>query len=113
MQWIIKRDRDGQFRFASLQSEAGRAIMEEHREPNDLNTVILVHEGKLYRKSDAALKVLRRLGGAYGLLYLFWVVPRFIRHRVYDWVAARRYRFFGKKDSCMIPTPELRSRFLE
>ena len=113
VQWIIERDPQGRFRFASLQSAAGESILEEHQEPNDLDTVILVHEGKLYRKSDAALKVLRLLGGVYSDLYAFWIVPRFIRHRVYDWVAARRYRFFGKKDSCMMPSPELRARFLE
>ena len=113
VQWIIEKDRAGQFRFASLQSDAAEAILEEYQEPNDLDTVILVHQGKLYRKSDAALKVLRLLGGIYGLFYGFWIVPRFIRHRVYDWVAARRYRFFGKKEACMVPTPELRSRFLD
>lgn len=113
VQWIIERDRLGKFRFASLQSEVGGAILEEYGELNDLDTVILVYEGELYRKGDAALKVLKQLGMPQSLLYVFWIVPRFIRHRIYDWVAARRYRIFGKKESCMVPTPELRSRFLE
>lgn len=113
VQFIIRRDSRGVFRFASLQSEAARELLSGFQEkPTGLSTVVLLENGRLRLKSDAALGVLRRLPGLWPLLYVFILVPRPIRDAVYDWVARNRYRWFGKKDQCMLPRPEWRERFL-
>ena len=80
--------------------------------PEDLTSVILIQNDQLYAKSDAALKVARQLSGIWPLLYGFIIIPRGIRDIVYNWIARNRYRWFGKKDACMIPTPDMRARFL-
>lgn len=114
VQFIIKRDRDSRFRFAALQSEFGRNQLKRFNLPPDaLYSVMLIEGDKLFQKSTAALKIAKSLGGAWPLMYGFIVVPRFARDWIYDFIAANRYRWFGKKDECMIPTPELRARFLD
>ncbi len=114
VQVIIKNDKHKKFRFASLQSEAGEKLLSKFQTdktpPPD--SVILSYRGQVFIKSDAALRIARLLGGGWNLLYATIIIPRFIRNAVYDWIARNRYRWFGKKDSCMIPTPELKSRFL-
>ncbi|HEX8371323.1 MAG TPA: thiol-disulfide oxidoreductase DCC family protein [Chthoniobacterales bacterium] len=113
VQFVIRHDTSAQFRFASLQSEAGAEILKKHQLPaNQLSTVVLSVGDGFYMKSDAALHILRRLSGAWRLAGLFLVLPRFIRDSAYDLVAKNRYRLFGEKDACMLPTPELRERFL-
>jgi predicted DCC family thiol-disulfide oxidoreductase YuxK len=113
VQFILKRDKKGYFQFASLQSEAGQQILKENNLPtDDFDSFVLVENGKLYQRSSGALRVCRRLGGAWPLLYGFIIVPAFIRNAVYNWVARNRYRWFGKKDACMMPKPEWRERFL-
>jgi predicted DCC family thiol-disulfide oxidoreductase YuxK len=72
-----------------------------------------VHDGKLFQKSTAALKIASKLNNGWPLLYLFIIVPGFIRNWIYDWIARNRYAWFGKKDECMIPTPEINSRFID
>lgn len=112
--WVIRHDPRNQFRFASLQSEVGRQLLAEAGLPAAaLNTVVLHADGRFYTRSDAALGVLSHLGSPWSWLGALRVIPRSIRNVVYDWIARNRYRWFGKKDSCMIPTPELRSRFLD
>lgn len=114
VQWVIERDPAGEFSFAALQSDAGQTLLERHDLPTaDFDTVVLVEGDDYFTKSTAALRVARRLGLPYSLLYAFVVVPRFLRDRVYDLVAEHRYRVFGRRDSCMMPTPERRDRFLE
>jgi predicted DCC family thiol-disulfide oxidoreductase YuxK len=114
VRWIIERDPEAQFRFASLQSDAGQALLEEFDLPTeDFESFVLVDGEDCYTKSTAALEVARRLGLPYAALYPFVVLPRFIRDRAYDLVAKNRYRVFGKRDSCMMPTPEIQARFLE
>lgn len=114
VQFVIKRDKAGKFRFAPLQSRAGQAILARNGLSGEHFTSFLLSEnGKLYRRSTAALRVVRRLPGAWPLLYGFIIVPPFIRNAVYDFIARNRYRWFGKKEACMVPTPELKSRFLE
>ncbi|HZZ74947.1 MAG TPA: thiol-disulfide oxidoreductase DCC family protein [Puia sp.] len=111
--FIIKRDPAGKFKFASLQSETGQQwLMRFGLVKNEFESFIFIQDDKYYLKSTAALKMLRQLGGVWKLLYVFILVPRPIRDFFYDLIARSRYRIFGKKDVCMIPTPELSERFL-
>ena len=111
--YVIKRDKKDLFRFAALQEPAGQQLIEKYQiDTSKTDSIILIENDKAYTKSTAALKVARHLGGAYPLLYVFMIVPNFIRNWVYDFVARNRYKWYGKKDSCMIPTPELKSKFL-
>jgi predicted DCC family thiol-disulfide oxidoreductase YuxK len=113
VQQVIKADKKGIFRFASLQSEAAEALLKGSQlNPKELKSVILYHNGKFHTTSNAVLETTRLLGGAWSLMYVFKIVPRFIRDAVYGWVARNRYKWFGKKEECMIPTPDLKERFL-
>ncbi len=113
VQFVLKRDKKGYFKFAALQSEAGQALLEQHQLPTeDFDSFVLLENGKLYQRSTAALRVCRRLGGAWPLLYAFIIVPPFIRNAVYNWVSRNRYRWYGKKETCMMPKPEWQERFL-
>ena len=101
------------FRFAALQSEAGQKLLQQHGLPgNSLNTFILIDNGRAYQRSTAALKLYGKLPWYWKWTQLFWIIPAFLRNVVYNVVANNRYRWFGKKEQCMIPTPEVRSRFL-
>lgn len=114
VQFIIERDPRARFRFGTLQSDEARSILEGSAiDPRDLDTVIYRRKGRLLTRSSAALNVFRDLSGAWPLLYAFIIVPPYLRDAIYRWVAKNRYRWFGKRDSCMIPTPDLRSRFLD
>jgi predicted DCC family thiol-disulfide oxidoreductase YuxK len=114
VQFIIKRDRAAIFRFASLQSDYAHALLRRLNLPADqLYSVIVIEDGIAYQKSDAALRIARRLPGFWRWLYIFRFIPKFIRDGLYNFIATNRYRFFGKKDHCMIPTPELKARFFE
>ena len=113
VQWVIERDPQGVFRFASLQSEAGQAFLKKFNLPTgELNTVVLVDGEKTYTRSDVPLRIFEKLGGWWRLLQVFFIVPRPIRNAVYDWIAKNRYRWFGKKEVCWLPAPELKGRFL-
>lgn len=110
---IINLDQKGVFKFAPIQSEIGQRYLEMYGHPkNDLSTVVLVCDGRLYTKSDAALQTFKHLGGWWRFLRIFTVVPRPFRNIVYNFIAKNRYKWFGKKESCMIPTPEVQARFL-
>lgn len=80
--------------------------------PDKLHSVVLVKGSKVYDRSRAALEIARQLSGLWPMLYVFVIVPGFIRNLVYDFIAANRYKWFGRKDACMIPTPELKARFV-
>lgn len=113
VQFVINRDPRRTFQFAALQSTSGKALLQEHHLPEaSLYSVILIREGTVYQRSSAALQIVRGLTGLWPLLYIFIIVPPFIRNAIYDWIASNRYRWFGAKNECMIPTPELKSRFL-
>lgn len=113
VRWLIAHDRAARFRFASLQSEPGRALLAQRGLPLDaMDTVVLVEGDAHWTKSDAALETARRLGGAWRLAVLFKALPRSLRDAVYEWVARNRYARWGKRDACWVPTPELRARFL-
>ncbi len=114
VQFIIKRDTRDRFRFAALQGKTGQALLTRHQLPADsFNSFILVEEDRIYTRSTGALQMLKRLGAPWSLCYAFILVPRFIRDWVYNRIARNRYRWFGKKESCMIPTPELKNKFLD
>ncbi|MCL4693694.1 MAG: thiol-disulfide oxidoreductase DCC family protein [Candidatus Hydrogenedentes bacterium] len=114
VQFIIKRDKDALFRFASLQSDAGQALLNQHDLPTeDFDTMVYLEGDSVYTRSTAGLRIARRLGGLWPLLYAFIVIPRPIRDAVYGVIVRNRYRWFGKRDDCMVPTPDLRARFLE
>ena len=110
VQFVIERDSRKQFRFASLQSPAAERLVGRR---DHLETVVLVENGEVYRKSTAALRIARRLDGAWPLLAALFVVPRFLRDAVYEWIGRRRYRMFGKREACWVPSAELAERFLD
>lgn len=113
VQFVIKNDKKQRFRFAALQSEAGASLLKTYGLPPDaLDTFIVITKNKSLTRSTAALEVAKTIGGIWALAYVFIIIPKFIRDGIYNWVAKNRYRWFGKKDSCMIPTPELQERFL-
>jgi len=114
VQFTIRRDPKGRFKFASLQSESGQALLQKLGLPrDDFRTFVLVKGEKYFLRSTAALRVLRELGGVWELFYVFIFIPRPLRDFIYGIISKSRYRIFGKRDSCMIPTPDISQRFLE
>jgi len=113
VRFIILRDPHRRFRFAPIQSDAGHRLLDDFEMDVDMKTFYLVRGEQLLEKSDAWLEIVRHLSGAWPLLYAFKVVPGFIRDVVYDFIGRNRYRWFGRKEACMVPTPEIRERFLE
>ncbi|QYA26422.1 thiol-disulfide oxidoreductase DCC family protein [Gramella sp. MT6] len=115
VQRIIKHDKKDIFRFASLQSELGKKLVEERGlDPEEIDSIILIDPGvAYYRKSTAALEISRDLSGGYSLLKNFLFIPEVFRDGIYDLIASNRYKWFGRKDQCMIPTPELKAKFLD
>jgi len=113
VQFVIKNDKQKLFKFGSLQSENSKSILLNLGVEQNLKTVILIDDGVAYFKSDAALKIMKQLQFPFKILYIFIIVPRFIRNWVYDFIAKYRYKFFGKKDTCMVPTQELKERFID
>ena len=113
VRFVLKRDAGAYFRFASLQSARGRQLLVEHGLPPDQATsVVLIEGGQVFQRSDAALRIARRLSGLWAWLWTLRFVPRSVRDGVYAWIAANRYRWFGQHDLCEIPAPEFRDRFL-
>ncbi len=112
--FIIDRDPGEVFRFASLQSSLGHELLARFGFSTDAyQSVVLVEGDRLFTHSSAALRIAARLPAPWKLLYVFIMVPKPIRDAVYNWISRNRYAWFGKSDTCRIPTPELRSRFLE
>ena len=112
--FIIDHDPNGHFQFAALQSEFGQERLKELGfNTEEFDSLVLLSEGKVYKKSTAALRIARKLNGLYPLLAVFLIVPPFIRNWVYDVIGRNRYRWWGKRDSCRMPTPELRQRFVD
>jgi predicted DCC family thiol-disulfide oxidoreductase YuxK len=112
VQFILKRDRSGKFLFASLQSPyAKNALQDFFVTPDNLYSIILIKNGRLYDRSDALLEIARDLDGWSGFYHLRFI-PRPVRDTLYRLVSRYRYNIFGRQDSCMMPTPELRARFL-
>ncbi len=111
--WVIEHDKDGYFKFAALQSEIGQELSAKHGiDQSETDSIILVDGEHAYTYSTAALRIAKHLGGAWSWAYAFMIVPRPIRDIFYKLFARNRYRIFGKQEACMIPTPEIRGRFL-
>jgi predicted DCC family thiol-disulfide oxidoreductase YuxK len=113
VQFVLKRDRKEKFMFASLQGENGQALLRRYHFPQQyFDSFILEEGGKLFTRSTAALKVAKALGLPWSLLYVFIIVPPFIRNGLYDLISRNRYKWFGKKEICWIPEPKWEKRFL-
>ena len=113
VQFVIRHDRRAKFRFAAIQSEIGREIFQSHGlDPVDLQTFVFISDGKMLLRSDAAIEVVSHFGGAWSLLGIFRFLPRVLRDSIYSFIARNRYRWFGRNDVCMIPTAEIKERFI-
>lgn len=113
VQFIIKRDPKGHFKFASLQSGTGKQFMKQLGLKDDLTSIVLIEDGKFYVRSTAVLRICRKLSGLWKLLIIFTFIPTPIRDYFYRIIALNRYKWFGQKETCSIPSPEIRARFLD
>ena len=111
--FIIRHDKNKKLRFAALQSQAGKALLEKYQlQKKDFDSFVLIENGKVFSKSSAALYVLHKLPWYWQELRMFWIIPAFMRNAIYDFVARNRYNWFGKKEECMVPGEDVRERFL-
>lgn len=113
VQFIIRRDPEGFFKFASLQGEIGQKLLSQYGIKNDFKSIVVISDGQYHLKSNAALQICKRLDRGWKLLSFLRIIPLPIRDYFYDILAKNRYKWFGKKDSCMLPSPEIRARFLD
>ncbi|MFY4775456.1 thiol-disulfide oxidoreductase DCC family protein [Metabacillus sp. RGM 3146] len=114
VQLILKYDNKEEFQFAALQSDAGQHLLKEHKLPlKNFDSLVVIEENCCYLKSSAALRIIKNLSGFWKLLYVFIIIPRPIRDFFYGIIAKNRYKWFGQKESCRIPSPEERKRFLD
>jgi predicted DCC family thiol-disulfide oxidoreductase YuxK len=114
VQFIIRHDKKDVFRFVALQSDLGKEITNYiGLDTSKTDSIILYEPGNAYYyKAEAALKIAKELGGIYSFLSIFSIFPNWLSNRIYDFVAANRYKWYGKKEKCMIPTPEMKAKFL-
>lgn len=113
VKFALKRDKKARLRFTTLQGETAKTLLPKfHIDPTALSTVIFIDGGKAYTQSSAALRICRYLNNGWPLLYALMIVPKFIRNGIYNLIARNRYKWFGKQESCMLPRPEERERFL-
>ncbi|MFZ7943293.1 MULTISPECIES: thiol-disulfide oxidoreductase DCC family protein [Bacillaceae] len=113
VQFIIKRDPKAKFKFASLQGQSGQELLEKYGLKTNLNSFIFIENEKIHMKSSAALRVGKQLNGAWKLVSIFFIIPPIIRDTLYNIIAKNRYKWFGKKETCLLPSPEWKNRFLE
>lgn len=116
VQYIIKHDENDDYRFAPLQSDIGIKLAKERGiDTSNVDSIVLIRPGiAYYEKSSAAIEIMYDFGGLWKLMLIFkYILPTFIRDLVYDFIARNRYKWFGKQDSCMIPTAELKVKFLD
>lgn len=112
VQFIIKHDKKAIFSFASLQSEVGKKLLENYSIPTNIDSLIFIDGDTYYTMSEAALRICKELNGFWRFGYLFLVVPKGIRDSIYRIIARNRYKWFGKNETCPVPTPAIRKRFL-
>ncbi|WP_338733903.1 thiol-disulfide oxidoreductase DCC family protein [Mangrovimonas cancribranchiae] len=114
VQYVIKHDKHNRFMFTALQSEVGQQIIKDFNiETSKIDSILLYSSSKnLTHKSTAALKIASQLGFPRNLMSIFLIIPAFIRNWVYDYIAKNRYKWYGKREACMIPTPELKNKFI-
>ena len=111
--FVIKRDPRNVFKFTPLQEKQGVLLLKKHAvDARKLDSIVLIENGNVYIKSSAALRIAKKLSGLWPLFFVLLIIPSFIRDGVYDFIAKNRYKWFGKKEQCMIPTPGLREKFL-
>lgn len=113
VQFVIKRDPNGIYNFASLQSDFARQVIKKYGLSKEIDSFIYLEGERLYIKSTAALRVCKGLRGLWKALYVFIIVPKPLRNAVYEIIARNRYKWFGKQETCMIPTAEMRNRFID
>lgn len=111
--FLLRHDRRGLLRFAPLQGSTFASVAHDHPELAGTDSFVLAERGRVHVRSSAALRAAMALGGPWRVAGVLLVVPRALRDHVYDFVARRRYRWFGRRESCRLPTPELRARFLD
>lgn len=110
---IIRHDKKNRFKFAALQSEIGKKLLKKYPiDSSKIDSIILIENNTAFIKSTAILKISKHMSGLYPLAYGFMIIPAFIRNIVYDFIAKNRYKWWGKKDNCMIPTQEVKSKFI-
>ena len=113
--FIIRHDKKGKIKLAALQSEAGKRILKENNLAqliDNMDTFIFIDEEKNYTRSSAGIRIAKYLNGGWKLFFVFIIVPKFIRDGVYNWLAKNRYKWWGKRNECMIPTQDVKERFL-
>lgn len=111
--FVMKRDPKNRFLVGALQESVSKKVLSDFQvDPAYLDSLVLVEKGKIYFRSTAALRIAKGLGGLWSLLYIFIILPTFLRDPVYDWIGKNRYRWFGKKSTCRMPTAEERKKFL-
>ncbi len=114
VQFLLKIDKDQRLQFGSLQGETAKKNLPAYNiSPDKLSSIIFIHSNKVYTESSAVLEIFWVIGGPWTILYVFKIIPAFLRNGLYRLVARYRYHWFGKKDQCMIPSPSLKSRFLD
>lgn len=111
IQFVLNHEKKSELYFSSLQSNTGKEI-QEHFGITNSESVILIENNKLYIKSTAALRITKYLKGGFPILYIFIIIPPFIRNVIYDYIAKKRYKWFGKTDTCMIPNDQIKHRFI-
>ena len=111
--FVIKRDPRNVFKFTPLQEKQGVLLLKKHAiDAKMLDSIVLIENGNVYIKSSAALRIAKKMSNLWPLFFALLIIPRFMRDGVYDFIAKNRYKWFGKKEQCMIPTPGLREKFL-
>jgi len=114
VEFVIKRNSKSNIVFGQLQSDRGQQLLREHGlQDLGLNSMVLLYHGKSYIKSNAAIRIAMLMDKPWPLIAVFFIIPAFIRHAVYDWIGRRRYAWFGKKENCWVPGPKIQSRFLK
>lgn len=113
VRFVLKRDKAGVFRFAALQSAKAKQLLAPYEMGIGLDTIYLIEDGRVYDRSSAALRIMRRLRFPWPLMAVFLIVPKPLRDAVYNWVGRNRYRWFGRSNTCQVPDAKVQNRFLD